>query len=334
MTTPQTPDALNQMAQQAFRHLGGGQPDLARPLVEALQRAAPGDRTVHALATQLAVISFPIPARRVPVAIEQTASVAQENIDLVTFHVDLPAAPSGIHEVVDYQAVLRLAFSAAALKAPKARRLILTDETTQFSTDIGAHEIIRRPMDLSIIMYERLRLQIAYLQDRAAGRASVLMDTDVVVNRDPCETFRRSFDIGLTWRQGFPDAPFNGGTIFVAPGSRGQDFLTGARACYDQLAATPAIAGRFDRSLKSWWGDQFALAAMAGYREFGQRQSDGLMVNDIKVAFLPCEDFNVTLEPQATYNLEDLRRKHFVHFKGNRKGMLAKYVELIQSGHI
>lgn len=325
---------LNQMAANAIRHLSTGQPELARPLIDALLRAAPMDRTVRSLAAQLAVISFPVTARRVPTMIEQTATIAQENIDLVVFHVDLPVAPSGIHEVIDYQAVLRLAFTAAALKAPTAQRIILTDETTRFAADIGAHQIVRRPMDLNRIMYERLRLQISYLQERPAGRASVLMDTDVVTNRDPCDVFRRRFDIGLTWRQGFPDAPFNGGMILVGPGPQGVNFLIEARDCYDRLAATAAVTAHFSRDLKAWWGDQFALAAVTGYREFGQRKTDGLIVNNTTVAFLPCDDFNVTLEPNVNYSPDVLRQKYFVHFKGNRKGMLAKYVALLQSGQI
>ncbi|MET1025960.1 MAG: hypothetical protein ABWY00_02235, partial [Dongiaceae bacterium] len=182
---------LNQLAQAAFRHLGLGDAEAARPLVERLLQAAPADRTVNSLAAQLAIISFPVAARRESLTIEQSRVIPQADIDLVAFHVDLPMAPSGIHEAIDYQAVLRLAFAAAALKAPQARRLILTNETTQFGADIGADEIIRLPMDSSRIMYERLRLQIAYLQGRSAERASVLMDTDVVTNRDPCEVFRR-----------------------------------------------------------------------------------------------------------------------------------------------
>ncbi|MET1028083.1 MAG: hypothetical protein ABWY00_13010, partial [Dongiaceae bacterium] len=148
------------------------------------------------------------------------------------------------------------------------------------------------------------------------------------------DVFRRRFDIGLTWRQGFPDAPFNGGMIFVGPGTRGRDFLLAAQDCYDRFTATPAITARFSKDLKAWWGDQFALAAVAGYREFGQRRTDGLRVNGIELAYLPCDEFNVTLEANANYSLDMLRQKYFVHFKGNRKGMLAKYVGLIQSGQI
>jgi hypothetical protein len=334
MTNTRSIQDLNQLAAQAHQHLSLGKPELARPYIDALMRAAPSDRTVQMLATQLAVISYPTALRRTPTTIEQSRGIPQEMIDIVVFHVDLPVAPSGIHQVTDYQAILRQAFSAASIKAPQARRLILTDESTSFAADIGAHEIIRRPMDLNQIMYERLRLQIAYLQERQAGRASILMDTDVVTNRDPAEVFCRNFDIGLTWRQGFPDAPFNGGMIFVGPSSRGLDFLVEARHCYDRLAADVAITERFDKSLKAWWGDQFALALTAGYREFGQRTTDGLIVNETIVAFLPCDLFNVTLEATGSYNVDILKQKFFVHFKGNRKGMLSKYVELIRSGQL
>ena len=100
------------------------------------------------------------------------------------------------------------------------------------------------------------------------------------------------------------------------------------------IELTPEIAQRYDRDLKAWWGDQFALALTAGYREFGERSTNGVAVDGVAVAYLPCERFNVTIEPNVNYGIEDLRRMHFVHFKGNRKGLLKDYAQLIRSGKI
>lgn len=325
---------LNQLAQQAHWHLSRGDSAAADPIVSALQQAAPDDRMVKSLTAQLAVVGFHVSASRMPAEIPANRSVAQHDVDLVAFHVDLPANPSGIHRPIDYQSVLRSAFAAAAIKAPAARRIVLTDENTDIAPDIGAHQVIRHSLDTSALMYERMRLQIAYLEDRPEGRASVLMDTDVVINRDPAEVFRLAFDVGLTWRTGFPDAPFNGGLIFVGPGHKGRGFLADARACYDNLVAAPELNRVFPLGLRGWWGDQFALAALTGYRDFAQRQSEGSIVNGALVAYLPCERFNFTLEPGMNYSLAEVRQKFCIHFKGNRKGMLAKYLEMMQAGRI
>jgi hypothetical protein len=325
---------LDQIAQEVRRHLERGDVEHAGSLVAVLQRAVPGSPTVQMLRGQLAVIGFPIHARRASALISGGREIGQDQIDLVAFHVDMPTAPSGIHDAIDYIKTLQLTFSAAAIKAPLARRIILTDNATEFPEGIGAHEIIRLALDKSALMYERMRLQLAYLQARPDGRASVLMDTDVVINRDPAGIFNQEFDIGLTWRTGFPDAPFNGGLIFVGPGRQGMSFFTDAIACYDNLAAARGLAEFFNGSLKAWWGDQFALAALAGYREFGQRLSDGVLVNEVVVAYLPCDQFNTTLDPGINYELDDLRRKYAIHFKGNRKGMLTEYVALLQAGRL
>jgi hypothetical protein len=322
---------LELVASQAQAFLSQGDADSAKPLVAALQQVARTTRTAQ-IAAQTAIIGFPLQARRSPAQIVTGRAPDPGMIDLVAFHVDLPRAPSGIHKPIDYMKVLQLAFQAAAIKAPSARRIILTDEATVIPADAGAQEIRRFPLDPGSLMYERMRLQRLYLQGRPVGRASVFMDTDVVVNRDPAEVFQRQFDVALTWRTGFPDAPFNGGLIFAGPGEGAYGFISDALACYDQIAASPALAGLFSRSLKGWWGDQFALAALVGYRQFAQRQSDGATINDALVAYLPCATFNFTLDAGNSYSPADLRQKYCVHFKGNRKHLLARYVDLIRQG--
>ena len=68
-------------------------------------------------------------------------------------------------------------------------------------------------------MYERMRVQCEYLLAREHERASVLLDSDAIVNADPRGLFTHTGDLGLTWRDGFPTAPFNGGAIVVASGA-------------------------------------------------------------------------------------------------------------------
>jgi hypothetical protein len=323
------PANLDDAARAAVRCLEVGRADLAAPYVEAILKAAPNHQTAHRLDAMRQVIAREEPAARSVADPGARRAISQDRIDLVAFHVDLPAAPSGIHEQIDYKGVLRLAFQAAAQRAPRARRVILTDENTRFPDDIGAHDILRFPLDPRFIMFERTRLQAGYLQTLADDRACVLMDTDIVVNRDPVEALEAGFDVGLTWRPGFPDAPFNGGLILIADARRGRAFMNRVLDCYTRLAADAELARLFGKDLKSWWGDQFALAIVVGYRAFAERLSDTMLLDGIKVAFLPCAEYNLTLEPGQNYDRAELRRKFFIHFKGNRKGMLGKYVEMM-----
>jgi hypothetical protein len=323
---------LQSLGQQAYAHLIQGRADLARPLVEQLQRMRPDDPQVRQLACFLMVIGFDCPARRQPYAPATRAAPATAQLDLVAFHVDLARAPSGIHGQIDYTTVLSQSFESAALRAPGARRILLTDEATRVPDTMPVDEVIRQPIDPDRLMFERMRVQVRYLESRAAGRSSVLMDSDVVVNADPAGVFGEDFDVGLTWRPGFADSPFNGGMIFVAASAGGLGFFRKAHACYAAIADEAAKARLFAKDLRAWWGDQFALAALVGYREFAGRSTEGLEVDGTKVRFFPCETHNFTLEPAQKYRTDELRRKFFIHFKGNRKALQDQYLAGMRAG--
>jgi hypothetical protein len=325
---------LQALQQMALEHLGRGRADLARPLVEELRRAAPAhpqaQATVRQMMLYVEAIAVQWPAQREPYT--PTAREAPHaGLDIVSFHVDLPRAPSGIHGQIDYASVLALSFESARLRAPHARTLLLTDEATRVPE--GIDEVVREPIDRNRLMYERMRVQSRFLQRRDPGRATVFTDSDVVVNLDPAPIFAEDFDVGLTWRTGLPDAPFNGGMIFVAPGEAGARFFAEAIRCYDALADDAARKAVFPQDLRAWWGDQFALAAMVGYREFGERTGEGIRVNGVRVRFFPCETHNFTMEG-GNHEVAALRRKYFIHFKGNRKAMQGQYLDAMRSGRL
>ncbi|HET6620554.1 MAG TPA: hypothetical protein VFG64_11470 [Dongiaceae bacterium] len=314
-----------------MQNLERGRADLAGPHIEMLLTAAPGHETTQRLNAMRHVIACEQTASRSAASLGPPRAIAQDKVDLVAFHVDLPAAPSGIHERIDYKDALRLSFQSAAQRAPRARRVVLTDEATDFPDTVGADAIVRFAMDPRLTMFERTRAQAAYLRSMADDRACVLMDTDVAINRDPVEALQTGFDVGLTWRTGFADAPFNGGLILVADACRGRAFMARVLDCYEGLAADARLSRLFSRNLKSWWGDQFALAIVIGYRAFAERAGEAMLLDGTKIGFLPCANYNFTLEPGRNYDRAELRQKYFIHFKGNRKGMLGQYVKLMMA---
>jgi hypothetical protein len=322
--------SLGSLYQAALGHLMRGRADLAAPAIARLLAAAPADPEVRRLERQAAIIGFACAAERAPAATIGRPPPAQDAIDLVSFHVKLARTPTGINESIDYMASLALSLESAAIRAPDARRILITDEATQVPGDYPVHRVMRFPLDTQRLMFERMRVQALYLREREAARASVLMDSDVVVNADPAGIFREAFDVGLTWRPGMPDAPFNGGVIFVSEGDGGRRFFDRAIACYEAFAADERIAGLYGGDLKAWWGDQFALAALVGYREYAERRADTLSIDGLRVRLFPCADYNFTIEANRT--VAELRRKYFVHFKGARKTLQAQYVHDMRSG--
>jgi hypothetical protein len=326
VTTPESPRQQS-LLQSASAALFSGRPDLARAPLDELKRAFPQNPDVWQLSRQAAVMAFDWPATRVPAVATPREPPPPEAIDLVAFHVQLPSAPSGMHAPNDYMAVLALSFESARLRAPRARRILLTDETTAVPASLPVERVMRFPLDASRLMFERMRVQELYLRERGPGRASVLMDSDMVVNAEPAGIFGEAFDIGLTWRSGeFADAPFNGGMIYVSEGEGGRAFLAKALACYEALAAEPSLAGFYPTGIKAWSGDQFALASLVGYRAFAERACDCLAVDGLRVRFFPCSEYNFTIEAGRNYTRDELRRKRFIHFKGNRKAMQAEYL--------
>jgi hypothetical protein len=324
-------DELRARFRAAWSELERGHAEGARANVEHLLRAAPGNASVEQLARIASIVGFAWAAERAPAPSVPRATPAAECVDLVAFHVDQPRAPSGVHGDIDYHAVTALALEAARQRAPRARAILLTDERTMLADGAGFDEVRRAPLDASLTMFERMRLQLAYLASREPGRVSVLMDTDVVVNAEPAHAFAWHFDVGLTWRAGMPDAPFNGGLILVAEGEAGARFFAAALACYAALAADAGVRRRATGDLRAWWGDQLALASLVGHRTFAERAGDSVEVDGTRVRFLPCDEYNFTPEPGQAPEDPSLAAKRFLQFKGNRKALMAAYVERMRT---
>ena len=328
--------SLRILYEQTVRALTRGRPAEARDSLNALADVVTDYQlAVLELARQLAVQSFEWPAERRSFQPTPCPTPSSDQIDLVTFHVDLPQSPSGIHEPVEFVALLADWLLAARAVAPKARAILLTDEHTAVPATLPFDVVLRSSIDRQRLMYERMRVQCEYLLARECDRASVLLDSDAIVNADPRGLFTHTGDLGLTWRDGFPTAPFNGGAIVVASGAGGPALLREALDCYAELAQHPNVVAAFETDLCAWWGDQYALALLVGYRNFAERgAAQGTYIDTRTVRFLPCSAYNFTVESShavAAPEPRELRDKLIVHFKGNRKSQQSEYVARLRA---
>ena len=324
------PSRLDAITQDAITLLRRGRADLAAPMVQEMCGML-ADRPELARQMQriLALMSFEWPAARsAGLPGRATAAPLPSDIELVAFHASAPAdarLPS-----FDYAELLLQLFDSARLRAPAARRVLLTDMQTQLPHFGSEVEVRRFPIDSAHLMYERMRIQHEHLRARPATAATVFVDSDVIVNLEPSAIFSEAFDVGLTHRA-VVDAPFNGGVIFAAPGAGAGRFFAKALECYGAMADAPSIAPLYPRSLRCWWGDQFALAALVGWRALGER-GDGemLTVDGLRVRIFPCDTHNYTIEARA-YAPDELAAKYFIHFKGARKQMMEPYMATLRS---
>lgn len=126
----------------------------------------------------------------------------------------------------------------------------------------------------------------------------LVLDTDIIVQKDISKVFAFDFDVALTWRDGpiLSDSgqdlaklmPINCGVMF----SRSPAFWA---HCLEWSKEHPG----------GWYADQFAVAA--NWRRFN-------------VLRLNCDNFNHTPNTKA----EDVSKRYVVHYKGKRKEWMLR----------
>ena len=126
----------------------------------------------------------------------------------------------------------------------------------------------------------------------------LVLDTDIIVQKDISKVFAFDFDVALTWRDGpiWADngqdlakiMPINCGVMF----SRSPAFWA---HCLEWSKEHPG----------GWYADQFAVAA--NWRRFN-------------VLRLNCDNFNHTPNTKA----EDVSKRYVVHYKGKRKEWMLR----------
>lgn len=172
---------------------------------------------------------------------------------------------------------------------PKATIVQMTDEGTEKVEGVDCVQrlpaIGDRPMDY------RLRHLAAF-----PGGQAVTFDTDIIVRRDFRHVFDKPFDVALTKRdfvmyEGVNIAeqmPYNTGVMFF----RTRDFW------WDAWKA----ARNLSPDMRTWWGDQLAVAEVAGSGRY-------------RVLELECNDYNCT----STKFPEFSKDPYILHYKGARK---------------
>ena len=166
----------------------------------------------------------------------------------------------------------------------------------------GTDEVVRLPMKIPLMLYRLKHLaQCPYSK-------WVTFDTDIIVKRDLDDVWDRSFDVCLTQRMEgkcldpngvdiAPRMPFNTGVML----SREPQFWREAQA-WLRLQPTTYL---------HWWGDQLAVAEIAGRDTY-------------HVLNLPGKEFN-----WSPTTKEETSTARVVHYKGqNRKAWMLDAASL------
>ncbi len=302
-----------------------GENEAARLAYTQALKLAGEPRAIEDRLERLALGEFALDLPRHEAA-EPASGDAAGRLAIVFFHADAPrdGLPSG---APDYHALLAAAIAVARRRSPKAEIIVLSDPDTRFADALDADRIVRRPLDLSQLMYERLHSQRAFLATQTDGEATLFLDTDVIVSRNPLPAFDGSFDVGLTWRHEPIDAPFNGGVIFCRNNAAALTFFDHLIAAYHALESQPAMRTRFADGIRRWWGDQLAMTATIGRGAFTRRKSDRLAIDGTTVRLLAERTHSFVMSAATPISVPERDNAWLVHFKGARKDDFWRYVE-------
>jgi len=262
---------------------------------------------------------------------------AEEEVELVYFHAG--ASMRGGDSVPAGEGISQLAHAvqAAALRAPRSPRVLITGVETRIPEGIALHHVIRANIDPGRLAYERLRLQHTLLTQRPRRTATVFLDGQALANRAPASAFARAFDVGLTCETGPDGIPVHAGVVYAAAGNRAERYYRRALDAFDTIADDPVIAAGFDTPLRAASGDRLALWLAAGARLPGRDAPErlapeGVTLDDLRIALLPCAQYSFGVLRGVPYRSADMAPRYFIRFDMDSLAAQARYVEMMGRG--
>lgn len=204
----------------------------------------------------------------------------------------------------------------------------LTDDLTPANCACDLTVRIGEPPEY--LMPARMEYQYKYLHDYVEYNEHVIfIDPDVIVQHDLAHIFLDDFDVGVTWKNNFSNAPhnmpFNNGIMFIKNTEKSQEFFQRA---WVMVESAP-------KEIKTWYGDQLAMRDIIGVTNFENRTTDFLENDGIKFKLLPCDKYNYSPKGDELYraglNLENcesltrLQSKQVIHFTGGLKMGMHHY---------
>jgi hypothetical protein len=232
-------------------------------------------------------------------------------ISFVAFYVDLPEntaekvnkpLPALAEQPLE---MLRVMFASVDHFHPGARKVVLTDHTTDFSSFPDLH-ISRGLVDPFRLMESRMEAWLNFLAQ--ADSHVIFLDSDIVLQADLTPIFDQDFDLALTYRLQ-EQWPINAGVqlFHMAHLDRGRAFIRDCLRLYRSKYQSDGF----------WGGDQDVLREMVKGADVSR--TDNFIFNEkgYNTLMLPCSIFNFSTE--NTFMDGYYPKAKVLHFKGPRK---------------
>ncbi|HEX8464741.1 MAG TPA: hypothetical protein VF627_09005 [Abditibacterium sp.] len=236
-----------------------------------------------------------------------------------------------------YEAQINWLFRSAERFYPRCRKVIITDQETEFHPVIHDHingeiEIFRAHFPGSGAMLSRAQAQTEWLEKEVAkggGQDSpiVMLDSDVLINRDLEPLCSLNYEIAMTYR-GNDEMPINGGVFFIAP-------LQQEAALRFSRWVQFIYESHFSEDI--WYGHQRALIETIGWENYKNRTKIGAVLT-VPPAALQNADDNRSVQAQLWHvgewnrtvsvkwlKIRKMSSARILHFKGPRKILMRPY---------
>lgn len=252
-------------------------------------------------------------------------------LNIFVFHVDVPASHRVINYVdvqhdhweFDYRALTSHFLWATLHFNMRARVYYVTSESAEAPDQHPDVTLVRLPVDPRAPMYERVKAMAAYASSRAFSAKTVFLDSDAYPNRSLAGVFKRTFDVGVTYRTTPGYMPLNEGVIFASRHdlTAAQRFFRTYLATYDALRQDVRVLSYYENNIDRWRGGQLSLNAVG--------LPDGpfaplFTARGIRIAMFPCNQFNYWVTKPIQPEQRTWDRKFVLHLKGNSKHLLQE----------
>ena len=241
------------------------------------------------------------------------------------FNCEIPAEKKRIeyfdikidHGSFDYHAVIDLCIDHHLSKFSDLEIILVTDGGYRRREIHPRVLVVDLEIEGAAPMYERVFAMASFVRSQLFNAPTVFLDTDAILAKPAGYAFQTKFDVAVTTREVPGLMPVNEGVIFARPGKGALQFFNSYVMTYEALTENSVIREIYG-DVKRWRGGQLSLNVVT--------RSLLSLANGPRIACLPCDYFNRTLESGEVVPPGELFQIAVFHFKGNRKQMMGDVV--------
>ena len=242
--------------------------------------------------------------------------------------------PVDPREKKHFWAYLNLTVASFKFFSPEIRTLLLTTKRAKLPKGLAIDRVQRLPESVRLkkgLMVDEFQGWLEFVKSDLFDRPTILVDPDLVLQRDPSAVFEEDFDVGLTWRDisefGKPKdfnehangQPINAGVIFLNPKRKDAVINFFEKCLADLMSLEP--------DFWKWYGDQESLQRVSGVAEKIEYQPEILDIDGVRIRQLLCDEYNFSAPNLANGNPNTAHfpNPYIIHFKGFRKQIMFPY---------